>query len=387
MVDLMGFAHSQFARGVGKDVEQLMTEVTTSALADAQLEGRDIDAVVVSHFNHGMSPQGFTAGLSASLAPGLRMKPALRVEAACGSGSAAVHLAAALVKAGEAQRVLVVGVEVMSLLPTAQVGQSLLGAAYHREEVDTPAGFAGMFAQLADAYAQRFGDPHPAMAQIAVKNHANGVHNPWAQMRQAIDLATCSVANERNPQVVGRLLRSDCSPISDGAAALIVARREDRPRDVDTVQLRATAQASDLMPMSQRDMSQLDGAKVVWHKLLSKAGCTLDDLDLVETHDCFTIAELMQYEAMGLTPLGQGQRALDEGWVVPGGRLPVNLSGGLKAKGHPIGATGVSMHVLAAWQLLGRWRIPDMGDARLAAVFNMGGTGVANFASLLERVS
>lgn len=385
MVDLLGFAHSHFARGAGKDVEQLMREVASDALADAGIDGGDIDAVVVSHFNHGMSPQGFTGGLAGGLAPGLQMKPSLRVEAACGSGSAAVHQAAALVKAGEARRVLVIGVEVMSGLPTAEVGKALLGASYAREEAGTPAGFAGMFAHLADAYAQRWGDPHPAMAQIAAKNHGNGVHNPWAQLRQPVEVDYCAQESERNPRVVGRLLRSDCSPISDGAAALIVARHDERPRSAPAVRLRATAQATDLMPMSRRNMSQLAGASVAWHKLLDAAACALDDLDLVETHDCFTIAELMQYEAMGLTPLGEGRRALDEGWVTPGGKLPVNLSGGLKAKGHPIGATGVSMHVLAAWQLLGRWRSADVGRSRLAGVFNMGGAGVANYASMLER--
>lgn len=385
MVDLLGFAHTPFARGMGKDVEQLMREVGGQALAEAQLDGKDIDAVVVSHFNHGMSPQGFTAGLAGGLLPGLHMVPSVRVEAACASGSAAVHQAAALVKSGEAQRVLVIGVEVMSLLPTAEVGRALLGAAYARQEAATPSGFAGMFAQLAEAYAQHFGDPHPAMALIAAKNHANGAHNPWAQMRQPLDADFCATESARNPRIVGRLLRSDCSPISDGAAALVVARRDARPAAAASVVLRASAQATDLMPMAERDMSQLAGARQAWRKLLARAECTLDDLDLVETHDCFTIAELMQYEAMGLTPPGEGRRALDEGWVRPGGRLPVNLSGGLKAKGHPIGATGVSMHVLAAWQLLGRWRSADVGRGRLAAVFNMGGAGVANFASLLER--
>jgi acetyl-CoA C-acetyltransferase len=126
---------------------------------------------------------------------------------------------------------------------------------------------------------------------------------------------------------------------------------------------------------------------MAWQRLLQRAGIGLNDLDLVETHDCFTIAELMQYEAMGLTEPGQGYRALDEGWVMPGGRLPVNLSGGLKAKGHPIGATGVSMHVLAAWQLLGRWRSVELPRSRLAAVFNMGGAGVANYGSVLERLA
>lgn len=387
MINLFGFAHSRFRRGAGKDVEQMMQDVVAESLSDATLTGDDIDAVVISHFNHGMSPQGFTAGLSADLAQGLQMKPSLRVEAACASGSAAVHHAAALVKAGEARRVLVVGVEVMSLLDTASVGKSLLSASYAREESDTQGGFAGMFSAMADAYAARFGDPHPAMARIAAKNHANGAVNPLAQLQQVLDVHFCEQESDRNPRVVGRLLRSDCSPISDGAAALIVSHQADRPSAAAAVALRATAQATDYMPLSRRDITELAGARAAWHTLLERAQCSLDDLDLVELHDCFTIAELMQYEAMGLTPPGEGLRALDEGWVMPGGKLPVNLSGGLKAKGHPIGATGVSMHVMAAWQLLGRWRSADIGRSRLAAVFNMGGAGVSNYASVLERLA
>ena len=387
MVDLIGFGHSPFGKLPGVELETLMRDVAHEAVQDAGLEGADIDAVVVGHFNPGLVAQGFTAGMGGGLLPGLRMKPSVRVENACATGSAAVHHAAALVRAGEARRVLVVGVEIMSGLPTREVGQALLQACYVREEIDTPAGFAGMFSRLADAYAERHGDPHPAMAKIAAKNHANGVHNPLAQLRVALDEAFCATESERNPRVVGRLLRSDCSPVSDGAAALVVSAADAHDQRDGFVRLRATAQSTDLMPLSQRDMSELAGARVAWQRLMERAGTTLADLDLLETHDCFTIAELMQYEAIGLCAPGRGMQALEEGWVMPGGKLPVNLSGGLKAKGHPVGATGVSMHVLAAWQLSGRWRSAPLPRARLAAILNMGGAGVANYGSVLERVA
>lgn len=387
MVDLIGFAHSPFGKIPGAELEHLMRGVATEAVADAGLSGADIDAVVVGHFNPGLVAQGFTAGLTGGLLPGLQMKPSVRVENACATGSAAVHHAANLVRAGEAKRVLVIGVEIMSGLPTREVGNALLQACYVREERDTPAGFAGMFSHVADAYAHRFGDPHSAMAKIAAKNHANGVHNPLAQLRTALDEAFCATESERNPRVVGCLLRSDCSPISDGAAALVVSASDGHDRRDGFVRLRATAQATDLMPMSQRDMSELAGTRAAWNLLMQRAGTTLADLDLLETHDCFTIAELMQYEAIGLCAPGRGIRALEEGWVMPGGRLPVNLSGGLKSKGHPVGATGVSMHVMAAWQLLGRWRSAPLPRARLAAILNMGGAGVSNYGSVLERVA
>lgn len=387
MVDLIGFAHSPFGKLPGVELENLMRDVAATAVADAGLSGADIDAVVVGHFNPGLVAQGFTAGLSGGLLPGLQMKPSVRVENACATGSAAVHHAANLVRAGEAKRVLVIGVEIMSGLPTREVGNALLQACYVREERDTPAGFAGMFSLLADAYAERFGDPHPAMAKIAAKNHANGALNPLAQLRTALDEAFCASESERNPRVVGRLLRSDCSPISDGAAALVVCASDAHGRRDGFVRLRATAQTTDLMPLSQRDMSELAGTRAAWSQLMQRAGIGLADLDLLETHDCFTIAELMQYEAIGLCAPGRGLQALEEGWVMPGGRLPVNLSGGLKAKGHPVGATGVSMHVMAAWQLLDRWRSAPLPRARLAAILNMGGAGVANYGSVLERVA
>lgn len=386
MVDLIGFAHSPFGKIPEVEIENLMQEVANTAVADAELSGAEIDAVVVGHFNPGLVAQGFTAGLSAGLLPGLHMKPSVRVENACATGSAAVHHAANLVRAGQAKRVLVIGVEIMSGLPTRDVGNALLQACYVRKERDTPAGFAGMFSLLADAYADRFGDPHPAMAKIAAKNHANGLHNPLAQLRKALDEGFCATESEKNPRVIGRLLRSDCSPISDGAAALVVCASDAHSRRDHCVRLRATAQTTDLMPLSQRDISELAGVRAAWNQLMERADISLDDLDLLETHDCFTIAELMQYEAIGLCPLGRGMQALEEGWVMPEGRLPVNLSGGLKAKGHPVGATGVSMHVMAAWQLLDRWRSAPLPNARLAAILNMGGAGVSTYGSVLERV-
>lgn len=385
MVDLIGFAHSQFGKLPGVELESLMREVAAAAVADAGLSGAEMDAVVVGHFNPGLVAQGFTAGLAGGLLPGLQMKPSVRVENACATGSAAVHHAASLVRAGEAKRVLVIGVEIMSGLPTREVGNALLQACYVREERDTPAGFAGMFSRLADVYAERFGDPHPAMAKIAAKNHANGAHNPLAHMRTALDEAFCATESERNPRVVGRLLRSDCSPISDGAAALVVCASDAHDRRDGFVRLRATAQATDLMPLSQRDMSELAGARAAWNLLMQRAGTGLADLDLLETHDCFTIAELLEYEAFGLAEPGKGATAVESGRTTRGGDLPVNLSGGLKSKGHPIGATGVSQHIMAAMQLTGEAGDMQLPGAELAGVFNMGGVAVANYFSVLER--
>jgi acetyl-CoA C-acetyltransferase len=147
---------------------------------------------------------------------------------------------------------------------------------------------------------------------------------------------------------------------------------------------RAVAHAQDFLPMSKRDILQFEGCTVAWQRALEKAGVKLSDLSFVETHDCFTVAELIEYEAMGLTPRGQGARAIKEGWTQKDGKLPVNASGGLKAKGHPVGATGVSMHVLASMQKTGQAGDMQIPNARLAGVMNMGGAAVANFVSILE---
>jgi acetyl-CoA C-acetyltransferase len=150
------------------------------------------------------------------------------------------------------------------------------------------------------------------------------------------------------------------------------------------VAFRAAEQVNDFLPMSKRDILAFEGPELAWKKALANARLSLDDLDLVETHDCFTIAELIEYEAMGLTPRGEGARAILEGWTEKDGRLPINPSGGLKSKGHPVGATGVSMHVLGSMQVTGQAGDMQIPGARLAGVMNMGGAAVANFVSILE---
>ena len=174
--------------------------------------------------------------------------------------------------------------------------------------------------------------------------------------------------------------------MSDGAAAIVLADDEIAASMNRQVKFRATAHAQDFLPMSKRDILKFEGCSVAWKRALAEAGITLNDLSFVETHDCFTIAELIEYEAMGLVPEGQGARAIKEGWTTKGGKLPVNRSGGLKAKGHPIGATGVSMHALTAMQLSGEAGDMQIPNARLGGIFNMGGAAVANYISILEKV-
>jgi acetyl-CoA C-acetyltransferase len=383
---IVGWAHTPFGKLDGETVESLVTRVTDEALAHAQVDAEDVDEVVLGHFNAGFSPQDFTAALVLQASDALRFRPATRVENACATGSAAVHQAIKTIEAKRARIVLVVGVEQMTTTPGAEIGRNLLKASYLPEDGDTPGGFAGIFGKIAASYFQRHGDQSDALATIAAKNHRNGVGNPYAQMRKDLGFAFCRQESDKNPFVAGPLKRTDCSLVSDGAAALVIADAETAAGMDRAVAFRATAHAQDFLPMSKRDILKFEGCAEAWRRALAEAGVQLDDLSFVETHDCFTIAELIEYEAMGLTPAGQGARAVREGWTERDGRLPINPSGGLKAKGHPIGATGVSMHALTAMQLCNEAGGIQVKDAALGGVFNMGGAAVANYVSILERI-
>lgn len=383
---IVGWAHLPFGKRDADTLEAMIVRAADAALADAGLEARDIDEIVLGHFNAGFSAQDFTASLVLQANPDLRFKPALRVENACATGSAAVHQGIKSIKAGAARFVLVVGAEQMTTTPGPQIGTNLLRASYLPEDGDTPAGFAGVFGKIAGQYFQRHGDQSDALAAIAAKNHKNGVANPYAQMRKDLGFDFCRTESERNPFVAGPLKRTDCSLVSDGAAALVLTDMTTALRMKKAVAVRGHAHVNDFLPMSKRDILKFEGCAVAWRQALDRAGVDLLDLDFVETHDCFTIAELIEYEAMGLAAEGEGARAVLEGWTAMDGKLPVNPSGGLKAKGHPIGATGVSMHVLTAMQVSGTAGDMQVKNAELGGIFNMGGAAVANYVSILQAL-
>ena len=381
---IVGWSHTPFGRHDGADVESLIVRAAHDAIEDAGVAAADIDEVFVGHFNGGFSRQDFPASLVMQGEPALRFKPATRVENACATGTAAIHAGLRSIAARHARLALIVGVEKMTDTPGPEIGANLLKASYVKEEAAIEGGFAGVFARIAELYFQKHGDQSDALARIAAKNHKNGVANPLAQMRKDLGYEFCRTVSDKNPIVAGPLRRTDCSPVSDGAAAVVLADVETALLLRKAVVFRAAEQVNDFMPLSKRDITLFEGPTLAWRRALERSRLGLDDLSLVETHDCFTIAELIEYEAMGLTPRGQGARAILEGWTEKDGRLPVNPSGGLKAKGHPIGATGVSMHVLAAMQVSGQAGDMQIKGAKLAGVFNMGGAAVANYVSVLE---
>jgi acetyl-CoA C-acetyltransferase len=383
---IVGWAHSPFGRLDAETVESLIVRVTNDAIADAGIAPADIDEIVLGHFNAGFSAQDFTASLVLQASPDLRFKRATRVENACATGSAAIHQGLRALEAKAARIVLVVGVEQMTTTPGPEIGKNLLKASYVKDEANIEGGFAGVFGNIAGAYFQKYGDQSDALAMIAAKNHRNGVANPYAQLRKDLGYDFCRTASDKNPFVAGPLKRTDCSLVSDGAAAVVLADVETALRMKKAVAFRAAQHVQDFLPIAKRDILKFEGCSEAWQRALKQAGIALTDLSFVETHDCFTVAELIEYEAMGLVPEGQGARAIQEGITQKGGRLPVNPSGGLKAKGHPIGATGVSMHALSAMQLCDAAGGIQVPDAQLAGIFNMGGAAVANYVSVLERI-
>lgn len=383
---MVGWAHLPFGKHTEETVESLIVKAAVAAIDDAGIGPEEIDEIVLGHFNAGFSAQDFTASLVLQADPMLRFTPATRVENACATGSAAVHQGVRAIRSGDARFVLVVGVEQMTTTPGAEIGRNLLKASYLPEDGDTPAGFAGVFGKIAEAYFQKHGDQSDALARIAAKNHRNGVANPYAQMRKDLGYEFCRQEGEKNPFVAGPLKRTDCSLVSDGAAALVLTDPATALGMKKAVAFRSMAHVQDFLPMSKRDILKFDGCSRAWGQALGEAGLALEDLSLVETHDCFTIAELIEYEAMGLTAEGKGAQAILEGWTEKDGKLPVNPSGGLKAKGHPIGATGVSMHVLTAMQLTGEAGGIQIKDAEIGGIFNMGGAAVANYVSILQAM-
>jgi len=380
---LTGWGHSRFGKLTEETLESLIVQVATEAISRAGIEPGQIDEIYLGQFNSGMMPLAFPSSLALQVSPELANVPATRVENACASGSAAFQQGTKSLLAGTARTVLVIGAEKMTHAGADVVGAALLGADYDMAGHTSTTGFTGLFADVAKHYEKRYGPVSDILGTIAAKNHRNGVDNPYAQLRKDLGEEFCQTVSDKNPMVADPLRRTDCSPVSDGAAAVVLSVSPTGGATAP-VRLAGIGQANDFFPADRRDPTAFAATRVSWERALAMAGVGLEDLDFAEVHDCFTIAELLMYEAMGLTESGQGGRAIEEGWVFKDGKLPINVSGGLKAKGHPVGATGVSQHVIAAMQLTGTAGGMQLNSPRRAAVQNMGGVGIANYVSILE---
>lgn len=391
---LTGWGHSKFGKLTDDTLESLIVQVAGEAISNSGLDPKDIDEIYLGQFNSGMQPLGFTSSLALQLSADLANVPATRTENACASGSAAFQQGVKAVLAGTARNVLVIGAEKMTDAGADVVGAALLGASYEMAGKASSTGFTGLFAEVAKHYDKRYGAGitgpgiqglGDVLGSIAAKNHRNGMDNPYAQMHRDFGEEFCRTISDKNPMVAEPLRRTDCSPVSDGAAAVVLSTSATGGATAP-VRLAGFGHANDFFPAEKRDPTEFAATRASWERAFAMAGVGLEGLDFAEVHDCFTIAELIMYEAMGLTPRGEGSRAITEGWVYKDGKLPVNVSGGLKAKGHPVGATGVSQHVIAAMQLSGTAGAMQLPNARRGAVQNMGGVGIANYVSVLEAL-
>ena len=246
---IVGWAHLPFGKHPDETVESMVVKVTNQALAHAGIGPDDVDEIIFGHYNAGFSDQDFTASLVLQADDRLRFKPTTRVENACATGSAAVHQGLKTIAARAARVVLVVGVEQMTKTPGPEIGKYLLKASYLPEDGEVQGGFAGVFGQIASRYFQKYGDQSDALAMIAAKNHKNGVGNPLAQMRKDLGYEFCRHESEKNPFVAGPLKRTDCSLVSDGAAAVVLADVDTALRMKRAVVFRGAGHAQDFLPM------------------------------------------------------------------------------------------------------------------------------------------
>jgi acetyl-CoA C-acetyltransferase len=390
-ISIIGTSHTKVGR-LDKTVYELMEEAGKEALKDSGTEAGKIGGIWIGNYSGGgFNKQEHLAPYAMNIDPDLRFTPSTRVENACASGSAAISDAKNALEAGEIDYALVVGVEKMTDLDTRGVTEVLAMASYWPTEGNEGMTFPGLFAEYAKGYMDKYGysedELREVLAKIAAKNHQNALENPLAQMPWGCDYQEIlDMPDDKNPMIAPPLRLYDCSLISDGAAALVLTRSDEAEKVAeDYVEIAALAQTSDYLEISKRANYEFTAGKKAIQQAYDEAGVDVDDLDFAEVHDCFTIAELLSYEALGLTEDGKGKEAIEKGLTEKDGKLPVNLSGGLKAKGHPVGATGVSMAVLAARQLLGNAIGHQLDNPEVGLTFNVGGSAASNYALVFKK--
>ncbi|MEC9488573.1 MAG: thiolase domain-containing protein [Halanaerobium sp.] len=388
-VNVIGTYHSRVGK-LDKSIYELIVEAGKGAIEDAEVAPGDIGGIWVANYGAaGFVNQNHLAPYALAIDEELRFTPCTRVENACASGSAAIKEASNAIKAGEVDYALVIGVEKMTSLDIKGVTRVLAQASYWPEEGAEGMTFPGLFAEYAKGYQKEYGFTDEELAtmltRVAAKNHQNALANPLAHMPMNITHEDILAKTDKeNPMIAPPLRLMDCSLVSDGSAAVVLTS-SDRVGNKEAVEIAALVHTSDYLPLSRRSNSKFVAGEKAIKKAYELAGIGVEDLDLAEVHDCFTIAEILAYEAMGLAEDGKGWQLLEDGIIEVDGKLPVNPSGGLKAKGHPVGATGVSMAVLATRQLLNNAIGHQVQDARLALTFNIGGSAASNYATIFRR--
>ncbi len=382
-VYVIGAGMSSFGEHWNSSLRELIVDAAVKAIADAEIEGKQLQAV----FGGCMAAGQFTGQehVGALIADylGLNPLPSTRLEAACASGSVALRNGIMAVASGFYDVVAVGGVEKMTDVST-ELASTALGAAGDEEwELFIGATFPALYALIARRHMQEYGTTEEQMALVSVKNHANGAKNPFAQFQKEITLE--QVMN--SSYVASPLKLFDCSPITDGAAAVILASEEAAKKICEKpVEIIASSQASDSLALANRKtLTSLNATKVAAKEAFTQAGVKPSDVDVAEVHDCFTIAELMAMEDIGFCEKGKSGAMIEAGETKIGGRIPINTSGGLKACGHPVGATGVKQVVETTWQLRGEANGRQVKGADIGLTHNVGGSGATAVVHLLKK--
>ena len=380
---MIGVSVTKFGELWDTSFRQLVVEAGARAIEDANIDGKQIDAMYVGNMSSGQFiRQEHVASLIVDHA-GLVPIPSTRVEAACASGGLALRQGVIAVASGIHEIVVVGGIEKMTDVLAGAATEALATAADQEWEVYVGATFPGLYALMARQHMHEYGTTEEQMAMVAVKNHHNACLNPCAQYH--VEISVKDVL--KSPPVCTPLKLLDCSPITDGAACVILAPAEDARKYSDTpILIAGTGQASDTISLHDRPIltglrATVEAAKIAYEM----ASVGPEDIDFAEVHDCFTIAEIMAIEDLGFCEKGKGGKLTEEGVTALGGKIPINPSGGLKGKGHPVGATGVAQAVEAVLQLRGEAGKRQVSGAEVGLIHNVGGTGGTVVLHVLKR--
>ncbi|HHF56223.1 MAG TPA: thiolase domain-containing protein [Thermoplasmatales archaeon] len=385
-VAIIGIGMTEFGELWQKSFRELVAEAGVKAILDAGIEGENIDAMYIGGMSTGRFIGQEHVGSLALEVAGLEDLhiPATRVEAACASGGVAMHQGYIAVASGMYDIVVVGGAEKMTDVVGGEATNILASAADREWESFFGATFPGLYALMARYHMHHHGTTQEQLAMVAVKNHHNGSLNPKAQFRREISIE--DVLN--SPIVAEPLHLLDCSPITDGAAAAILAPVDIARKYTDKIiKIKASVQACDTLSFHSR--SRFDSLPAAVHaakKAYEMAGVKPSDIDVAEVHDCFTIAEIIAIEDLGFVEKGKGGKATEEGLTALDGQIPVNTSGGLKAKGHPVGATGVAQINEIVMQLRGEADKRQVKGATIGLTHNVGGSGGTAVVHILEAI-
>ena len=385
-VAVIGIGLTKFGELWDRSFRNLIAEAGAQAIFDAGIGGSDIDAMVVGSMSSGRFIGQEHIGALVADASGFSDMhiPSTRVEGACASGGLAARLGYLTIASGMHDIVVVGGIEKMNDVAGTSATETLATAADQEWEAFFGATFPGLYAMIATRHMHEYGTTKEQLAQVAVKNHANGIHNPYAQYQKAIKLEQAINAT----MVAEPLGLLDCSPVTDGAAAIVLCAAEKAHQLTDKpIKIIASGQASDSLALhGRRDICTLDATVYASKMAYKQAGITVKDIDVAEVHDCFTIAEICAIEDLGIVKKGDGGKAIDNNITTMDGELPVNTSGGLKAKGHPVGATGVAQIIEIVQQLQGRADKRQIPDAKIGLAHNVGGSGATCTVHILEAM-